>query len=317
MTDRMQLTAEEVIAGHDLTGFETVVTGGYSGIGLETSRALAAAGARVVIAGRDAEKGASAATELIEATGNDKIVSRPLDLTSLASIAAWTTGHVATGKPLHILVNNAGVMAPPLSRTADGFELQMGVNHLGHFAFTVGLLPCLREAGRARVISVSSSAHRRADIDFDDPHYLRRPYEAFAAYGQSKTANALFAVAFSARYADEGLTANAVMPGAIRTPLQRHMTQAMLQDRGWIDGAGRSVDAGWKSPTQGAATSIWAAVAPELDDVAGEYLEDCAIAEPWTQVGPMPRGHYLPRALDADRAESLWQLSRYAIGCSA
>jgi NAD(P)-dependent dehydrogenase (short-subunit alcohol dehydrogenase family) len=311
---RPAATAAEMIAGHDLTSKETIVTGGYSGIGYETAKALAAAGARVVIAGRDAAKGAAAVARLQAATGNKKIVFRPLDLSSLESVTTWARKHVATGKPLHILVNNAGIMATPLHRTADGFEAQFGVNHIAHFAFTTGLLPCLHEAGDARVICLTSSAHRRSDIDYGDPNYQQRAYDPWEAYGQSKTANALFAAGFTARHGSPGLTANAVMPGAIRTPLQRHLSAQDLQRRGWDDADGNPVLTGWKTPEQGAATTIWAAVAPDLAGVSGRYLEDCAIAVPWSHDGNLPRGHYLPRALDPGNADRLWELSERLVG---
>jgi NAD(P)-dependent dehydrogenase (short-subunit alcohol dehydrogenase family) len=305
----VQPTAAEIIAGHDLSGKEAIVTGGYSGIGYETVKALAGAGARVVVAGRDATKGEAAVRRLRAETGNDKIVFRPLDLGSIAAVTSWARRHVATGKPLHILVDNAGVMAPPLQRTADGFESQFGINHLAHFAFTTGLLPCLREAGSARVVCLTSSAHRRGDMDHEDPNYLHRPYDPWEAYGQSKTANALFTVGFTHRYLGDGVSANAVMPGAVRTDLQRHLSPQDLQRRGWNDAEGHAVSAGWKTPAQGAATSIWAAVAPELDGTSGAYLEDCAVATPWTGDGAPPRGHHLPYALDPDSAERLWELS--------
>lgn len=307
--DRRQLTASDVIAGDDLTGKETIVTGGYSGLGYETAKALASAGARVVIAGRDPSKGDRAVSELQAATGNEKIVFRPLDLNSMESVTTWARKHAATGKPLHILVNNAGVMTPPLRRTVEGFESQLGINHLAHFAFTIGLLPCLREAGDARVICLTSSAHRRSDIDYHDPNYHDRPYDASEAYGQSKTANALFAVGFTARYGGDRLTANAVMPGAIHTPLQRHLSDEDLRARGWLDDEGKAVLDDWKTPPQGAATTIWASVAPELRGVGGKYLEDCAIAQPWAETGRPPRGHYLQYATDPDNAHRLWELS--------
>jgi NAD(P)-dependent dehydrogenase (short-subunit alcohol dehydrogenase family) len=268
-----------------------------------------------VIAGRDPFKGHQAVSELQAATGNDRIVFRALDLGSMESVTAWARGHAATGKPLHILICNAAVMAPPLRRTVEGFESQLGINHLGHFAFTVGLLPCLREAGDARVVILTSSGHRRSDIDYQDPNYLHRPYDPPEAYGQSKTANALFAVGFSARHGSPTLTANAVMPGGVHTPLQRHLSDDELRARGWMDPDGRfTAPAEWKTPQQGAATSIWAAVAPELQADSGKYLEDCAIARPWTQPGPPARGTYLPYALDPDNADRLWTLSERLLG---
>jgi NAD(P)-dependent dehydrogenase (short-subunit alcohol dehydrogenase family) len=306
MTSR---TAAEVIAGHDLTGKETIVTGGYGGLGYEIAKALAGAGARVVLAGRDPAKGEAAVGRLRTATGNDKVVFRAVDLASLESVTTWARRHAETGKPLHILVNNAAVMATPLSRTVDGFESQFATNHLGHFAFTVGLLPCLRAAGNARVVSLTSSAHRRSDIDFDDPNYEHRPYDPWQAYGQSKTANALFAVGFAAHHADDGVTVNAVMPGGIRTGLQRHLSDDDLRKRGWTGSV-----PGWKTPEQGAATPVWAAVASEVDGVSGKYIEDCAIATAWSRGDSPPPGHYLPYALDPANAERLWELSRKLIG---
>ncbi|WP_308250242.1 SDR family NAD(P)-dependent oxidoreductase [Sphaerisporangium fuscum] len=295
-------TALEAVAGVDLTGREAIVTGGSGGIGYETARALAAAGARVVIAGRDRARGEAAAAKLTADANGGPVVFRHLDLASLASVTGWADRHNATGKPCHILVANAAVMAPPLTRTEDGFELQFGTNHLGHFAFAVGLLPSMLRADGARVVVLSSSAHRRSDVDFDDPNYTARPYDPWEAYGQSKTANALFAVAFHDRYAPSGITANAVMPGAIATGLQRHMSQEERTARGWPN-------AEWKTAEQGAATSVWAATAPELSGVGGRYLEDCAVARPWHGDGPPPRGHYLPYALDPARAARLWALS--------
>ena len=323
-SDGRKATAAEMIAGHDLTGKEAIVTGGYGGVGYETAKALASAGARVVIAGRDQGKGADAVARLQAETGNEKIVFDQLDLASLAEVDTWARGHVASDKPLHILVNNAAVMWPPEQRTAEGLESHFGVNHLAHFALTLGLLPCLEAAGDARVISLSSSAHRRSDIDYEDPNYDRRPYDPAEAYGQSKTANALFVVGFSARFAGPHLSANAVMPGAISSGLMRNLSEAEFRARGWSDAEGNDLRQGWKSPEQGAATTIWAAVAPELQGVSGKYLEDCAIATPLAgtdqplggQYDPHGslRGHYFPYALDAENAERLWMLSERIIG---
>ncbi len=288
-------TASEVVSGHDLTGMNVIVTGGTSGLGAETARVLAAAGAHVVAAGRSrGTAGLPASVEFEE-----------LDLASLKSVGAFVR---RWSRPLHLLVNNAGVMRTPFGRTADGFELQFGTNHLGHFALTTGLLPALRDAGRARVVVLSSRGHRRSDIDFDDPNYLRRPYEPWEAYGQSKTANCLFAVGLTRR----GIPANAVAPGAIQTSLMRHMPQEELAERGWLDPAGHRVNGPgpeWKTIEQGAATTVWAAVAPELEGVGGKYLDNCAIAEPWTGQGEVPFGFYAPYALDPDHAERLWTLS--------
>lgn len=302
-------TALQVVDGCDLTGKETIVTGGTGGIGYHVALALARAGARVVVTGRNPTTGPAVAERLQAAAANGPVAYRHLDLASQQSVTTWAAGHAATGKPCHVLVANAGVMAPPLTRTRDGFELQFGVNHLGHFAFTVGLLPCLRAAGDARVVVLTSSAHRRSDIHFADPNYLHRPYDPWQAYGQSKTANALFAVGLARRWREHGITANAVMPGAVSTGLQRHMTAADRAARGWQAGAGTALPPGWIGPERGAATAAWAAVSPELTGVSGAYLEHFAVAQPWTGPGPLPPGHYLPYALDADRADRLWDLS--------
>jgi NAD(P)-dependent dehydrogenase (short-subunit alcohol dehydrogenase family) len=275
---------------------------------------LATAGARVVLAARDQQRGPAAAAGLREATGNPHVEFRALDLGSLASVRAFAQGFLATGRPLHLLVNNAGIMATPLSRTADGFESQFGINHLGHFALTTDLLPALTADG-ARVVVLSSRAHRRGDVDFDDPNYERRPYDPWQAYGQSKTANGLFAVGLTALCAERGVTANAVMPGAIMTDLQRHIPEQDLRSMGWVDEHGARRDmAGWKTVEQGAATSIWAAVAAELKDVGGLYLDDCAVAKPWTRDEDPPTGTYLPYLLDARNAERLWKLSQALTG---
>lgn len=311
--DGRTATAAEMIAGHDLTGMETIVTGGYGGIGYETAKALASAGARVLIAGRDPGKGDAAVARLKAETGNEKIAFSHLDLGSLASVDTWVRHYLTSGTSLHILVNNAAVMWPPQQRTIDGLESHFAINHLAHFALTVGLLPCLQAAGDSRVICLSSSAHRRSDIHYGDPCYDRRPYDPAEAYGQSKTANALFAVGFTARFAGPGLTANAVMPGGIRTGLSRHLSQAEFRARGWIDAEGNDLRDDWKSLEQGAATSVWAAVAPELYGVSGKYLEDCAIATPLTPPDHPLRGHFHPYALDPGNAERLWTLSEQLI----
>jgi NAD(P)-dependent dehydrogenase (short-subunit alcohol dehydrogenase family) len=305
-----QSTALEVIASHDLRGQEAIVTGGASGIGVETVRALASAGARVVIAARNRMQADEVARELRADTGNDAIEARTLDLASLASVRAFANEYLLLDRPLHILINNAGVMATPESRTADGFEMQFGTNHVAHFALTAALLPALRAAGAARVVSLSSIGHRRSDIHFDDINFKARAYDPWAAYGQSKTANALFAVGLTRRYAGDGITANAVMPGGIMTGLQKHMAHEEKLALGWIDEAG-TPNPRFKSAAQGAATSIWAAVAGELEGKGGLYLEDCAIAQPWTEERPM--SGYKPYALDAANAERLWSVTEEMI----
>jgi NAD(P)-dependent dehydrogenase (short-subunit alcohol dehydrogenase family) len=304
-------TALEVIAGRDLRGREAIVTGGASGIGVETVRALATAGARVVLAARNAEQAGSVAATLRRETGNEQIEARVVDLASLASVRRFVEAYLSDRRPLHVLINNAGVMATPLSYTEDGFELQFGTNHIGHFALTVGLLPALRAAGTARIVSLSSIGHRRSDVHFEDLNFRERAYDPFLAYGQSKTANALFAVGVTQRYGGEGITSNAVMPGGIITGLQKHMSREQQLALGWFDESGKLNDR-FKSTEQGAATSIWAAVAPELDGVGGRYLEDCAIAQPWTEERPM--SGYMPYALDPGRAERLWEVSEELVG---
>lgn len=299
-------TALEVVDGHDLSGRTALVTGGASGIGTETTRALAAAGARVLVAVRDPAKVEPVVSRLREDTGNKAIEVVPLDLASQASVRSLTLDG-----PLHILVANAGVMATPQLSTADGYELQFGTNHLGHFTLVTGLLDNMRAAGGARVVMLSSTGHFRSDVDFDDPHFAHRPYDPWTAYGQSKTANVLFAVELFARYGKDGITANALHPGGILTNLQRHMTREEQIERGWFDEDG-TPNAVFKSPEQGASTSVWAAVAPELEDVGGQYLEDCHIAVPWP--GGDAMFGYKPYARDPEHAARLWDLSVKTVG---
>ncbi len=303
-------TAREVVAGHDLSGRTAIVTGGATGIGVETARALAEAGAEVVIAARKPDLASAAAADINRTARGPGARFEMLDLSSLASVRDF--GGRWGERPLDLLVNNAGVMACPLSRTADGLEMQVGTNHFGHFLLGVLLAPALEagasRAGRpSRLVSLSSIGHRRSDINWEDPNYLTRPYEKWEAYGQAKTANSLFAVGFHKRYAGRGVTANAVMPGGIMTPLQRHMAREEMVAMGWIDPQTGAVREGFKTPEQGASTSVWAAVGPELEGVGGLYLENCAQAEPWTPEAPFVG--VLPHALDPDSADRLWDLS--------
>ena len=269
-----QSTAADVIDGLDLAGQRAIITGGASGIGLETARALAAAGAGVTLAVRDPGAGARAAAEIRRSAGPADVRVTPLDLADRASIAAFAA---AWEGPLDILVNNAGVMAiPELTRTADGRERQFAVNYLGPAELTLRLHGALAAAGSARVVMVSSSAHLMAPVDLDDPHFRRRPYEAWTAYAQSKTAAVLFTVYLAQRWAPDGIAVNAVHPGAIMTNLQRHLDDDQLAFVGAKDehGTTLSVPPGWKTPQQGAATSVLLAASPLLAGVTGRYFED-------------------------------------------
>lgn len=307
-------TPARIVAGdHDLEGRNVIVTGGASGIGIETARALAGAGADVMLAVRDRVAGEKAAQKINESIGADRVVAGTLDLASLGSVAAFVD---AWGdEPLDILINNAGVMATPRLYTADDLELQIGTNHFGHFLLTMGLTRALLNASEedrtARVVVLSSIGHRRSDIHWDDPHYRIRPYDKWEAYGQSKTANALFAVGFNARFEEHGITANAVMPGGIMTPLQRYLPKEEMVAMGWMDEEG-NVREGFKTPEQGASTSVWAAVGEELEGGGGLYLEDCAEAVPWSKENPA-KG-VMPHALDPESADRLWALSEETTG---
>ncbi|WP_350280043.1 SDR family NAD(P)-dependent oxidoreductase [Kribbella sp. HUAS MG21] len=286
-------TAAEVVAGVDLSGRRAVVTGGASGIGVETPP-LAAAGAEVTLAVRNTAAGERVAAQLIESTGNSNVFVAPIELADRESVRAFAA---SWDGPLHILVNNAGVMAEPLTRTPEGWEHQFATNHLGHFGLALGLYDALAAAGDARIVSVSSSAHLRSDVHFDDIHFERRPYDEWAAYGQSKTANILFAVEAAKRWADAGIVANALMPGGIRTALQRHV-DAEAQE-GWDNFP-------WKTPEQGASTSVLLAASPLVAGVTGKYFEDNNEAVPNTGEEFSGVAKY---ALDPESATRLWELS--------
>jgi NAD(P)-dependent dehydrogenase (short-subunit alcohol dehydrogenase family) len=297
-------TAREVAAGHDLRGKSMIVTGGASGIGVETVRALAHAGAGVTIAARNRDAGLALAHAINAETGAARVDAAHLDLADLGSVGAFASSWLARKTPLHVLIDNAGVMACPHSYTAAGFETQVGVNHLGHFALTDALRPALAAAQGARVVSLSSIGHRRSAFRFDDPHFRDGLYDKGESYGQSKTANSLFAVGITRRWASEGVSANAVMPGGIMTALQRHLPKEEQVGYGWIDEHG-TPNPRMKTPEQGAATSVWAAIAPELEGVGGRYLENCAEAGLWSAEDPW--SGVMPDALDADSAERLWE----------
>jgi len=299
--------AAEVVEGLDLSGLNIIVTGAGSGIGVETAKALALAGADVVLAVRRPDAAQAVAQE-INAMGEGSARTEEIDLSSFASIRAFAARWGE--RPLSILINNAGVMACPLSRTEDGLEMQIGTNHFGHYLLSVLLAPALERGAtperHSRVVSLSSIGHRRGAVNFEDPQYLTRPYDKWEAYGQAKTANSLFAVGFNARFKDRGINANAVMPGGIMTPLQRHLPREEMIAFGWIDEAGK-VNERFKSPEQGASTSVWAAVGPELESVGGLYLENCAQAAPFDRTNPFVG--VMDYALDPTAADQLWTLS--------
>lgn len=305
--------AAVIAEDHDLSGRTVVITGAATGIGVETARALAAAGAEVTIAVRNRQAGETAAAEINAEIGEDRVKVGALDLSDLASVAGFVG---AWGdRPLNILINNAGVMACPQSYTANDLEMQVGTNHFGHFLLGVGLARALMngaEEGRsARLVSLSSSGHRRGGINWDDVHYRTRPYDKWESYGQSKTANALFAVGYHKRFAELGITANSVMPGGIMTPLQRHMQREEMIALGWMNAEGVVRD-GFKTPAQGASTSVWAAIGPELEGVGGLYLENLAEAVPFDPADPYQG--VMPHALDPESAERLWALSEDTTG---
>jgi NAD(P)-dependent dehydrogenase (short-subunit alcohol dehydrogenase family) len=295
-------TDDEILEGLDLTGRRIVITGGAGGVGAETARALAAKGADVTLAVRDTAAGEQAAERIRAGAGAGTVRSAHLDLLDRASVRAFAD---SWSGPLHVLVNNAGIMAlPEVHRTPEGWELQFATNHLGHFALTLDLHAALAAAGGARIVSVSSNAHRVSPVVFDDIMFERRPYEAWSAYGQSKTANVLFAVEAAQRFAADGITANALMPGGIRTGLQRHQTGPAAQ---------ALFDAyDWKTPEQGASTSVLLAASPLTQGVTGRYFEDNGEAEPTTD--PDAGAGVRPHALDPEAAARLWEVSLALLG---
>ncbi|MCU1394032.1 MAG: short-chain dehydrogenase [Ilumatobacteraceae bacterium] len=296
-------TTDEVLEGVRLDDVTAVVTGASTGLGLETSRALAAVGAHVVLAVRDAAKGEAALATIREQLPDASVEFGVLDLASLASIREFAGATLGAHPRIGLLVNNAGVMYTPFGHTADGFELQFGTNHLGHFLLTNLLMPALLAAAPARIVNLSSGGHQGSDIIWDDPNYGHREYDKFEAYGQSKTANILFTVELDARLADRGIRSYAVHPGMIATELGRYMTRddmRALRDRAKQAPAGGLP--AYKSIPAGAATTVGAATAPELDGVGGVYHADCQLAPP------------NPWALDRASASRLWAISEDLVG---
>jgi len=311
-------TADEVLAGVDLNGKRILVTGVSAGLGVETARTLAAHGAQIVGAARDLAKAQAATAHVREAAargGGFELIE--LDLASLASLRACADALLAASNPFDLVIANAGVMAPPFGRTNEGFETQFGTNHLGHFVLVNRIAPLLRVG--ARLVSLSSSAHIIADIDLDDPNFEHTPYERYLAYGRSKTANILFAVAFDRRHKQRGVRATAVHPGSIPTELTRHSDPVAHQQL--VDQMNEARRAQGLPPhhrktiPQGAATSVWAGIAAPAETVGGRYCEDCHVADIITNPTALPTGPGVrPYALDSDRAEALWAKSEALVG---
>ncbi|MEV8562986.1 SDR family NAD(P)-dependent oxidoreductase [Streptomyces sp. NPDC051917] len=296
-------TAVEVVNGIDLHGKQMIVTGGSSGIGIETARALATAGASVTIAVRNPEAGRSVADKINAGLDSPRVTVAPLDLADLTSVRRFATGW---GKmPVHALIDNAGIMATPLTRAASGWESQFATNHLGHFALANLLHDALAAANGARIVSVSSRGHLRSPVVFDDINFTERAYDPWLAYGQSKTANVLFAVDATRRWADDGITANALHPGGIWTNLVRYLPENVRES------LRTDPTAEYKTAEQGAATSVFVATSPLLDGVGGRYFEDCNQALPHT--GGTERVGVADYALDAEAAQRLWDISAHAI----
>lgn len=296
-------TAIEVISGIDLNGRNALVTGASSGIGIETARALAYAGSNVTIAVRNVAAGQRVAEDIMETIGNRNVHVKKLDLVDQLSIKSFVSSWT---EPLHILVNNAGIMATPESRTPEGWELQFATNHFGHFALAYGLHGALVSARGARVVSVSSAGHLRSPVMFEDIHFHHRTYDPLLAYGQSKTANILFAVGATERWAEDGISVNAVMPGAIRTDGVRNLELSAERIAKLQSSRAPGNEIVWKSPQQGAATSVLVATHPSLEGISGRYFEDCNEAD---LAVPGIMGGVASYALDPVAARRLWNLS--------
>jgi NAD(P)-dependent dehydrogenase (short-subunit alcohol dehydrogenase family) len=304
----MRSTAAEVIAGIDLTGKVALVTGGYSGLGKETVRALAGAGARVFVAAR---RPTNAASDLADVVGDVTILKA--DLAVPSSIDGFAAAIEGMTDKIDTLINNAAIMACPLARDDRGYESQFATNHLGHFQMTARIWPLLRAAGAGtRVVVLSSIGHARCGVDLDDPHFEHREYDKWSAYGQAKTANAQFAVHLDEMGKVHGIRAFAVHPGGIKTPLQRHLTMEEQIAMGWYKPDGTLIDI-FKSVDAGASTSIWCAVSPLLEGEGGVYCEDCNIAALWEE-GMNPYSGVRPYAIDREKAAALWAASERMTG---
>jgi len=301
-------TVGEVLADIDLNGKTALITGGYSGIGLELVRAMADKGAKVIVPVRSPAK----AKEALDAIKGD-VTTHEMDLGDLASVRRFARQVTDSTKQLDFLINNAGIMACPETRVGPGWEAQFGVNHMGHFALAKALWPLLLATPNTRVVALSSVGHKRSDILWDDIQFEKNPYDKWVAYGQAKTANALFANALSRRLRDSGGLAFSVHPGGIFTPLQRHLAKKEMIALGWLGEDGEISElakAGFKTPEQGTATTAWAATSPLLEGKVGVYCEDCDIAEPTDPESPFARFRGVnAHACNDASAERLWEIS--------
>ncbi|TML03587.1 MAG: SDR family NAD(P)-dependent oxidoreductase [Actinobacteria bacterium] len=304
-----QSTAAEVADGVDLSGKLAVVTGGYSGVGIETTRALVNAGAAVVVPARRPDYAREQLADIENVEVDD------LHLDDLDSVRSFAARFLDSDRKIDLLINNAGVMASPLFRVGPGWEGQFATNHLGHYALTNLLWPALTRDGGARVVELTSAGHRISDIHWDDLQFERDPYDKWQAYGQSKTANSLFAVQLDQLGQNAGVRAFAVHPGGIMTPLQRHLSQEEMQAAGWFDEDG-TVIVDFKTPEQGAATTVWAATSPQLEGEGGVYCADCDIADIVESIQP-GGGGVLAHAVDPDSAARLWEVSAELTGVDA
>lgn len=306
-----ETTTNDVLDGIDLSGKRVVITGGASGIGKETARAMAAKGASVVIPARDLEKGEAAAKEIISVTGNRDVEVMELDLGSMESIRGFADTFLAKYDRIDLLINNAGVMACPHAETTDGLEMQFGTNHIGHFLMTNLLVPAILNGDSPRIVNLSSRGHHRDEVHFDDLNFENREYEKWAAYGQAKTANVLFSVGLENRLANKDVHSLAVHPGGIVTNLGRHLTEAdvaeLMARMTESSGDGPVL----KSVEAGAATTCYAATAPELEGKGGIYLEDCHVAD---VDDDDPAGSVRSYAVDPANADKLWSLSEEIVG---
>jgi NAD(P)-dependent dehydrogenase (short-subunit alcohol dehydrogenase family) len=303
-------TAAEVLGGIDLGGRLAIVTGGYSGLGLETVRALSGAGAEVIVPARRPAH----AAEVLE--GIERVRVGELDLGSLDSVRAFAGRVLDDGRGIDILINNAAIMACPETRVGPGWEAQFATNHLGHFALANLLWPLLADGGGARVVALSSTGHKRSGIHWDDLQF-EHGYEKWEAYGQAKTANSLFAVQLDALGQGAGVRAFAAHPGGIMTPLQRHLSRDEMMAAGWMDEDGHADDR-FKTPEQGASTSTWAATSPQLEGMGGVYCENCDIAKPTEPDSPTARIEGVDaHAIDPEAAARLWAVSAELTGVDA